>query len=230
MLLYSLHRPAIAVRDHRGLRLGRQHGQSDRERSGSKAAERDDARPLHSRVPSWRILPGPDRCDRRPAREPAGALPPRHRPMALRPGRKSARLRLVDPVPQVADVELVLGLQIGDVRLGDVFHSDATRHVMNIHKERHEAASLPVVGVTTTTVGRQGLLTDREKCLAWLARCLDCPAGYLGWGADTHLGGLTSRRGPGRDADLGQHRRDMMMYCPLGNERPARDFLVRQAL
>jgi len=44
---------------------------------------------------------------------------------------------LINPVPQVANVEFVLCLLVGDMGLGDVFHGDATGHLMNIHKKRH---------------------------------------------------------------------------------------------
>src|SRR5215831_18908851 len=39
--------------------------------------------------------------------------------------------------------------------------------------------------------------------------------GYLGWGSDAHPGGLAGGRGPGRDADLGQHRGDVVVHGPL---------------
>jgi hypothetical protein len=44
---------------------------------------------------------------------------------------------LIDPIPQVANVEFVLCLQVGEMCLGDVFYRDATCHIMDIHKKRH---------------------------------------------------------------------------------------------
>jgi len=44
---------------------------------------------------------------------------------------------LIDPVPEVPDVVSTLGLEIGQVCLGDVVHRHAAVDLVNIHEKRH---------------------------------------------------------------------------------------------
>ena len=45
--------------------------------------------------------------------------------------------------------------------------------------------------------------------------------GCRGWRRYAHPGGLAGRRRPRRDADLGQHRGDVVVHRALGDEQPA---------
>jgi hypothetical protein len=44
---------------------------------------------------------------------------------------------LIDPVPEVPDIVSPLGLEIGQVCLGDVVHRYAACYLVNIHEKRH---------------------------------------------------------------------------------------------
>jgi hypothetical protein len=52
---------------------------------------------------------------------------------------------LIDPVPEVPDVVGALGLEIGQVCLGDVVHRHAAGDLVNVHEKRHWRPALLLV-------------------------------------------------------------------------------------
>src|SRR5215475_835640 len=85
--------------------------------------------------------------------------------------------RLIHPIPQVLDVVVVLGLQVGHVCLGDVACGHPIGNRVDIHEKRHAELlrfdrAPRLFRVARITVGARYRPEIGRRCPYWRCRCL----------------------------------------------------------